>query len=184
MTVGHATTGYTEYYSRLTNQVVSFQKFNADIWPAFETANQGSYDWTQNNLASGDAVAIAFTNLMMTNFGLKYSDLNAYQKEKLEDAFDKSMAETNNNVIAENDYLYGSANGSGGYEPIGVTITHLLNERASIGWTSYSHTGVPVPVFAVGFDAYRFEGFYDNTDIAKALAKAIRYPGTLPVLKP
>ena len=47
-----------------------------------------------------------------------------------------------------------------------------------------AHTGVPVPVFAIGFDAYRFEGFYDNTDIAKQIAKAIRYPGTLPVLKP
>ncbi|MDZ7598764.1 MAG: alkaline phosphatase [Desulfobacterales bacterium] len=74
-------------------------------------------------------------------------------------------------------YLYG------GYEPIIVTITHILNERASIGWTSYSHTGVPVPVFAQGREAVRFAGFYDNTDIAKKLAKAMDIREDLPVEK-
>ena len=74
-------------------------------------------------------------------------------------------------------YLYGS------YEPIIVTITHILNERASIGWTSYSHTGVPVPVYAAGADAERFAGFYDNTDIAKKLASIMEIKATLPVAK-
>ena len=85
------------------------------------------------------------------------------------------MCGTNNNIAAENTFLYGS------YEPIIVTITHILNERASIGWTSYSHTGVPVPVLP-GRGAWRFTGFYDNTDIAKAIAAAMRLP-SLPVMK-
>ena len=72
------------------------------------------------------------------------ASLNDYQKEKLEDAYDKSMCGTEQQQRGENKLLYG------GYEPIIVTITHILNERASIGWTSYSHTGVPVPVFATG----------------------------------
>jgi len=63
-----------------------------------------------------------------------------------------------------------------------VTITHILNERASIGWTSYSHTGVPVPIFAEGREAWRFAGFYDNTDIAKKLTKAMDLQD-LPVVK-
>ncbi len=83
------------------------------------------------------------TNLMANTFGLVYSELNAYQKEKLEDAYDKSMSGQNDNSAGENQLLYGS------YEPIIVTITHILNERASIGWTAYSHTGVPVPVCCV-----------------------------------
>ncbi|WP_373510369.1 YibE/F family protein [Thiocapsa sp.] len=41
-----------------------------------------------------------------------------------------------------------------------------MNERASIGWTSYSHTGVPVPVYTQEWAATRLAGFYDNTDIA------------------
>jgi alkaline phosphatase len=86
------------------------------------------------------------------------------------------MCGTNDNSGAENTLLYGS------YEPIVVTITHILNERASIGWTSYSHTGVPCPVFAQGREAVRFAGFYDNTDIAKKLAKAMDLPA-LPVEK-
>jgi alkaline phosphatase len=115
--------------------------------------------------------------LMSNNFGLVWSDLNDYQKEKLEDSYDRSMVGTNNNSSAENTFLYS------GYEPIIVTITHILNERASIGWTSYSHTGVPTPVYATGFEAYRFAGFYDNTDIAKQIAAAMRVTETLPVTK-
>ena len=55
----------------------------------------------------------------------------------------------------------------GGYEPLSVTLTHLLNNKAGIGWTSYSHTGVPVPVYAMGAGAEIFSGAYDNTDILK-----------------
>jgi alkaline phosphatase len=61
-------------------------------------------------------------------------------------------------------------------------MTHILNERASIGWTSYSHTGVPTPVFAKGRVAQTFAGFYDSTDIAKRLAKVMGLPA-LPVQK-
>jgi Alkaline phosphatase len=57
----------------------------------------------------------------------------------------------------------------GGYEPITVALTHLLNQKAGIGWTSYSHTGVPVPVSAIGVGSSNFNGYYDNTDIAKKI---------------
>ncbi len=40
-----------------------------------------------------------------------------------------------------------------------------LNRRASIGWTTGSHTGAPVPVFAIGKGAEKFNGRMDNTDI-------------------
>jgi alkaline phosphatase len=115
--------------------------------------------------------------LMKDVFGLDWSELNAYQKEKLEDAYDKSMSGNNDNTSDENKLLYGN------YEPIIVTITHILNELASIGWTSYSHTGVPVPVFAQGADAEQFAGFYDNTDIAKRIAKIMKVKQELPVEK-
>jgi alkaline phosphatase len=44
---------------------------------------------------------------------------------------------------------------------------------AGIGWTSYSHTGVPVPVFAKGVYQDIFASYYDNTDIFKKLAMAM-----------
>lgn len=174
MSIGHATTGYKAYYDRLLNQTCSFTYFGQNQWAAHKAANAGGYDWSNPaNLAGSSEM----TALMLSTFGLDYNTLNDYQKEKLEDAYDKSMVGTNNNSKAENDLLYG------GYEPIVVTITHILNEQASIGWTSYSHTGVPVPVFAQGSQAQRFAGFYDNTDIAKQLAKAMGIDEALPIAK-
>eukprot|EP00825_Cyclidium_porcatum_P015723 TRINITY_DN19009_c0_g1_i1.p1 TRINITY_DN19009_c0_g1~~TRINITY_DN19009_c0_g1_i1.p1 ORF type:complete len:567 (-),score=85.38 TRINITY_DN19009_c0_g1_i1:511-2211(-) len=174
MTVGHATTGYTGYYDRLLGQTNSFQAFGMDQWKAHKAANADGYSWSSpNNLESNSEMI----GLMKTVFGLDWASLNDYQKEKLEDAYDKSMVDANDNKDDENKLLYG------GYEPIIVTITHILNERASIGWTSYSHTGVPVPVFAVGADSGRFAGFYDNTDIAKQMAKAMGIWKPLPIVK-
>ncbi|MFZ2446020.1 MAG: alkaline phosphatase [Syntrophobacteraceae bacterium] len=173
MTVGHATTGYTGTYGKLLGQKVSFTYFAQNQWATHKTANQATVcpDVALSNNLETDA---AFRTLLVDLFGLDWATLNDYQKLKLEDAYDKSMCGANDNLGAENSLLYGS------YEPIIVTITHILNEISSIGWTSYSHTGVPVPVLAVGEGASRFSGFYDNTDIAKRLGLAMGL-GRLPV---
>ena len=173
LTIGHATTAYSAYYDRLLDQSYSFQYFDDNQWPAHKSAFSAGYDPTlTHNLASNQAMI----DLMAEVFGLDYASLNAYQMEKLEDAYDKSMCGTNDNSSDENSYLYGR------YTPITVTITHILNENASIGWTSYSHTGVPVPVFAEGKNSDAFSGFYDNTDIAKKLAQVMNV-GILPAEK-
>jgi alkaline phosphatase len=44
-----------------------------------------------------------------------------------------------------------------------------LNEKALCGWTSTNHTGVVVPIFAIGAGSERFAGKMDNTDIPKRL---------------
>lgn len=186
MSVGHATTGYTAYYERLLGQTMSFTAFGmSNQWKAIKAKYAQGYTNTDNNLAN-DSDMLA---LMQEGFGLNLNEstdackadtkkicLNTFQKKKLEEAFDKSIA-GHDKADAENKLLYG------GYEPIAVTITHILNEMASVGWTSYSHTGVPVPVYAVGPDAKRFAGFYDNTDIAKQMAKAMGIWEHLPVEK-
>jgi len=176
MTIGHATTGYTAYYDRLLGQKNSFQYFGTTYWPAHKANWMAATcgNWTQpDNLANNSDMI----NLLASEFGLTWSDLNEYQKLQLEDAYDKSLCGQNSNSTAKNTLLYGT------YEPIIVTITHILNERASIGWTSYSHTGVPVPVFAKGDGARAFNGFYDNTDIAKKLGAVMGIHKYLPVVK-
>jgi alkaline phosphatase len=173
MTIGHATTGYKAYYDRLFGQEMSYENFEAEEWAPHKAAHETGYDYASaSNLTDN-----GMDDLMEACFGLDYDSLNDYQKEKLEDAYDKSMCGENDNSSDENKLLYG------GYNPIIVTITHILNERASIGWTSYSHTGVPVPVFARGKEAEAFAGFYDNTDIAKKIAAAMNVHEDLPVLK-
>ena len=40
-----------------------------------------------------------------------------------------------------------------------------LNESCSIGWTTFGHSGAPVPTYAVGKGAEKFNGRLDNTEI-------------------
>ena len=58
----------------------------------------------------------------------------------------------------------------GTYEPLSVTITHIINNKSGISFTSYSHTGLPVAVLAHGVNAGQFNGYYDNTQIYHKLA--------------
>ena len=53
----------------------------------------------------------------------------------------------------------------GGYEPLSMAVSHILNNKAGIAYTSYSHTGLMLPVYATGVGAEYFAGSYDNTDI-------------------
>ena len=48
-----------------------------------------------------------------------------------------------------------------------------LSVAAQIGWTTTSHTGGAVPVFAVGAGSEMFAGRQDNTDIPKKICKAM-----------
>ena len=61
----------------------------------------------------------------------------------------------------------------GTYEPLSVTITHILNNKSGVSFTSYSHTGLPVAMFADGVNAEQFDGYYDNTDIYAKLASML-----------
>jgi alkaline phosphatase len=83
--------------------------------------------------------------------------LKPHEEEKIEKAFERSMAgEGENEKIYR---LYGKG------DPLTVTLTRILNHKAGIGWTSYTHTGVPVITSAVGSGSEMFNGSYDNTEI-------------------
>ena len=98
---------------------------------------------------------------------LELATLTAIEQQKLEAAYDRSRNGAPL-VSAEEDYLL-----HGSRDAFTATITHILNQKAGLGWTSYSHTGVPLPVYAIGRGADLFEGFYDNTDVARKLAIAM-----------
>ncbi len=50
-----------------------------------------------------------------------------------------------------------------------VAAMNILNQKAGIGWTSGSHTAVPVPVYAIGVGQDMFKGYPDNTELPKAM---------------
>ncbi len=63
----------------------------------------------------------------------------------------------------------------GGYHEIAVTATRILNNRAGLSWGTWSHTAIPVPVFAIGVGQEMFSGYYDNTDIPKKIGKLMGF---------
>lgn len=172
MTIGQATTGYDTAFSVLESQKMSYIAFDELI----------------DDMIEKDADGLTFEEVMpiiTESFGLKneFTDAEAKDNEaaktymtlelsdremaKLQAAFDETIAaEPAKNE--ETDLLYG------GYNPLSVTLTHILNNKAGIGWTSYSHTGVPVPVYATGIKAELFNGAYDNTDVYHKLAEAAK----------
>ena len=95
--------------------------------------------------------------------------LTADDYEKLAEALEASLNGPPD--TAEARLLYS------GYEPLTVTLTHLLNNKAGIGWASYVHTGGLVPVYAYGAGAEAFGGSYDNTDIFKKLVDVCGFGG-------
>ena len=105
-------------------------------------------------------------------FGLKLEGeegdklvLTDYEVEKLKDAYEKSInGTTTSQYEQEETVLYGT------YEPLTVTLTHIINNKAGINFSSYSHTGLPVAVLAEGVGSDVFNGYYDNTDIYNKLA--------------
>ncbi len=156
-TIGFAGTGYDTFFEVLQNQTMSYEKFDATVLAPYKEAHAGQADMGEEIKA-----------LIQANFGLNYATANEYEVELLEAAYDKFMSGASNNTSDEDKLLYYY------YNPLSVTLTHILNRRAGIAWTSYSHTGVPVPVLAMGRGQWLFDGFYDNTDVAKKLAKVMR----------
>lgn len=57
-------------------------------------------------------------------------------------------------------------------DPISKLAIQLINSKAAIGWTSGSHSGQPVPVFAIGKGQELFVPMLDNTDIPKNILTA------------
>lgn len=52
---------------------------------------------------------------------------------------------------------------------LSTAVKAIIDARTNTGWTSSGHTAVDVPVFAMGANKELFNGFQDNTDIAKKI---------------
>ena len=157
LTIGFAGTDYDTYLDLLQNQKISYAKFDSDYVAAYK----------ENKTPFEDVMADV-TEL----FGLKTEGeegdklvLTDYELELLRTAYEKSVNGTETGYAAQAEYvLYGT------YEPLSVTLTHIINNKSGISFTSYSHTGLPVAVLAQGAGSEIFGGYYDNTDVYNKLA--------------
>jgi alkaline phosphatase len=154
MSIGFAGTKYTTSFARISLQKGSYVAFDTEVL---------------NNYKDGRTAADADFQVMIPVikewFGIDYSSLEPSDQELLQRSFLRSMKGEVERAAQESVYLL-----YGGYEPFTVTLTHLANQAAGVGWTTYSHTGVPVPTYALGAGQRQFDGYYDNTDIFRKMA--------------
>ena len=78
--------------------------------------------------------------------------------ESLRTAWEVTMGETTLSD-EESSLLYG------GYTAFSMAVSHIMNNKAGLSYTSYAHTGLQIPVYAYGVGAENFSGLYDNTGI-------------------
>lgn len=96
------------------------------------------------------------------HFGFfKHIKVSAEQEEELKDMFDDIFEKRNE--MADQQTLYANFNA------FAVKVFSIFNKAVGLGFTTTSHSGNPVPVFAVGVGADKFKGFNNNTDIPLAI---------------
>lgn len=178
MTIGYAGTNYDTFLQNLSNQKISFQKFDNEFVSKYKE-NGTSFDDVMKDISeqfglvtekeagkdAENAVAKDSADKHPTGVTSGSLVLTDYELQKLEDAYNKTMTAKEGEELNQKEYeLYGS------YEPLTVTITHILNNKSGISFTSYSHTGLPVAVFAKGVGQEKFDGYFDNTEIYNKMA--------------
>lgn len=176
LTIGFAGTDYDTFLTNISNQKISYARFDSDYVTGYKE-NQTDFDTVMKDVTelfglqapAGEEEASnqadnADQHPESENTGsLVMTD---YEYDKLKAAYEETMSRTGEEEeFGQEEYLlYGS------YEPLTVTITHILNNKSGISFSSYAHTGLPVEVFAMGSGQEQFEGYYDNTDIYNKMA--------------
>ncbi len=168
LSIGFAGTGYSTYFDKISHQNKSYAEFDSVIK---EYVSKTSKDNAKLEdllpdikaafglITSKDKDAEIMSDMVLTE----------YETQRLRAALAQSIVpKSDRKYTDEEKVLYG------GYEPLSVTLTHILNNKAGIAWTSYSHTGVPLPVFAKGKGESLFVGYYDNTDVFKKLSSILK----------
>ena len=160
LTIGYAGTDYNLFFRTLDSQKISYEKFDSDYVSAYKK-NGTSFEAVMKDVEKLFGLKMPGADGSNKNGGLVLTD---YELSRIKTAYEKTIKNDKNRSQMEYD-IYGT------YEPLTITITHILNAKSGLGWTSNSHTGLPVPVFALGAGQEEFKGFYDNTEIYKKLAK-------------
>lgn len=178
LTIGYAGTDYDTFLTNFDNQKISYAKFDSDYVAAYKE-NQTDFDTVMKDVtelfgltAPTDESAEKTEQKDSADLHPESEDtgaleMTAYEYGLLKAAYDETMSCTGEeSEFSQEEYvLYGS------YEPLTVTITHILNNKSGINFGSYAHTGLPVEVLVSGVGAEKFEGYYDNTEIYQKLAE-------------
>lgn len=154
LTLGFAGTQYDSYFDVINSQKISFDVFSAEVFKKYKEENTSGANFE-------DALALVKEYFGLTTEGEGDMVLKDFELQELKAGFVQSLSGVKVNAGTMDYLLYG------GYDPFTVKVTQILNQKAGLGWTTYSHTGAPVSTSAIGVGSEAFNGFYDNTDVAK-----------------
>lgn len=179
LTIGFAGTDYDTFLKNFENQKISYAKYDEDYVKQYKE-NKTDFDTVMKDIT--ELFGLQIPNGVNEDTQQKDSaDLHPesedkgalvmteYEYEQLKSAYETTMARTGEEEeFGQEEYIkYGS------YEPLTVTITHILNNKSGINFGSYAHTGLPVEVLVQGEGAEKFDGYYDNTDIYNTMAELL-----------
>ena len=157
MTMGFNATGYAFYMDRLANQ-----KCSADA----------IYGYIAKNHPSSFGEIEPF---LSEKFGLKFTDdrsdpmrVRTAERKDLAEAFEFDLQ--NAKAGRKENEAYDAAKIS----RLPMAVKNVMSHKCGIGWTSGSHTALPVLTTAEGPSSERFTGFIDNTDISKIFKDLMR----------
>ncbi|MCH5219915.1 MAG: alkaline phosphatase [Muribaculaceae bacterium] len=149
LTVGNGATKYAANLHYIDHQKISKERFS-DYCKALLNDNTSAPSWPEMEKYLSD------------NFGFwRIVPLTDGQTTRLHDEFDNMV----NKIGSDEKTLYASFN------QFAVTVFSMFNDAAGYGFTTTSHTGNPVPVFAVGDGAENFSSLNNNVDIPGVLLK-------------
>lgn len=185
LTIGFAGTGYSTFFDKLSNQSISYDEFTKKV-----------DDYRNNGHTPDNGKIEDLLPLIKQYYGLEAMDANTYNDlykkandsknpdkdaakqismalspkdmEDLKAALGQSMLAAGKRSADEQAQLL-----YGGYDPLTMAVTHIIDHKAGIAFTSYAHTGIPVPVYAMGDGEELFDGYYDNTDIFKKMVSIL-----------
>ncbi|HRX68221.1 MAG TPA: alkaline phosphatase [Tenuifilaceae bacterium] len=162
MSLGSRSRGYDSDISFLCNQKESYDAFNEKV-SQFKVKYNGKPSFNQFLDFLKDEIGFGNEGMELSNGYLSI----------LKQAFEASQGQLSSTQIDIVNDEYGD------YDPLTMAAIKVLNQKAGIGWTSYSHTGSQVPVYAIGVGEELFVGQMDNTDIPKRIAKVMGMEGVL-----
>lgn len=160
LTIGFAGTNYDTFLNNMNSQKISYAKFDEDYVEKYKK-NQTDFNTVMNDITRLFGLERPTNNkkaMIAKDSADKHPDpetggslvLTSYEYQELRDAYQMTLNRTGEETeYAQDEYIkYGS------YEPLTVTITHILNNKNGVSFSSYSHTGLPTEVLVQGAGSF------------------------------
>jgi alkaline phosphatase len=155
LSIGIAQNDYESDLKVLQNQKMSHYQFSKQI-----------NDYKEANKTYSLSKIITLANDLLFETPLDFTDDEIVQIQR---AFDYYFHKKTTYNPIEIYNLYGD------YNPIATVFIRILQNRASVGFTSWSHTAASVPVYSVGVGSEKLTGNIDNTDFNKILKELMNW---------